>query len=102
MNDLSLIALLAAEHRADLLRQAERYRRAHDVKVGSRQPPKQAKLLWLATFRRNTARPVAVSRSTVLGVAETRTHQGLRLLGRGMERVKETGSSRTVHLPPSP
>jgi hypothetical protein len=45
MNYFSLTALLAAENRADLLRQAERYRRAHDAQAGSRRPLKQAKRL---------------------------------------------------------
>ena len=38
MNNFSLTALLGDEHRADLLRQAERYRRAHDAQARSRRP----------------------------------------------------------------
>ena len=78
MNDFSLTALLAEEHRAELLRQAERYRRARDAKAGSRRPPKQAKRLWLAAFCGHTARPFAVSEGIPLDTAKTRIRQGLR------------------------
>jgi hypothetical protein len=81
MNNFRLTALLAEEHRADLLRQAERYRRAHDTKVGSRRPPKLAKRLWLAAFCGRTARPVAVSADLPLGATNTRICQGLRPSG---------------------
>ena len=78
MNNFNLTALLAKEHRADLLGQAERYRRAQDAKAGSRRPPKRAKRLWLAAFRGHTARPVAVSEGIPLGTAKTRIRQGPR------------------------
>jgi len=76
MNNLSLTSMLAEEHRAELLRQAERYRRAHDAKAESRRIPKRAKLLWLAAFCRHTARPVAVSEGIPLGTTKTGIRQG--------------------------
>ena len=76
MNNLSLNSMLAEEHRAELLRQAERYRRAHDAKTESRRIPKRAKLLWLAAFCRHTGRPVAVSEGIPLGTTKTGIRQG--------------------------
>ena len=76
MNNFSLTTMLAEEHRAELLRQAERYRRAHDAKGESRRIPKRAKLLWLAAFCRHTARPVAVSEGIPRGTTKTGIRQG--------------------------
>jgi hypothetical protein len=96
MNNFRLTALLAEEHRADLLRQAERYRRAHPAKVGSRRPPKVAKCLWLAAFRGRTARPVAVSAGTPLGATNTRTRPGLRPSG---AQLTDRSATAPTHQP---
>jgi hypothetical protein len=81
MNNFSLATLLAEEHRAELLRQAERYRHAHDAMAESGRLPKRAKLLRLAAFCGHTARPVAVSEGIPLGTAKTRIRQGPRSPG---------------------
>jgi hypothetical protein len=78
MNNPSLTALLAEEHRAELLRQAERYRQAYDAKAESHRLPKRAKLLGLAAFRGHIARPVAVSEGIPLATAKTPIRQGPR------------------------
>ena len=96
MNSFSLTALLAAEQRADLLQQAERYRRAHDAKAGSRRPPKKAKRLWLATFCGHTARPVAVSEGIPLVTAKTRICQSLRPSG---ARITDPNVAAPTHQP---
>jgi hypothetical protein len=78
MNNLNLSTLLAEEHRAELLRQAQRYRRAHDAKAESRRLPKWAKLRWPAAFRGHTPRLVTVREAIPLGTPETRIRQGPR------------------------
>ena len=93
MNNLSLNTMLAEEHRAELLRQAERYRRAHDAKGESRRIPKRAKLLWLAVFSRHTARPVAVSQGIPLGTTKTGIRQGP--CPRGGQLTDSPASART-------
>ena len=75
MNNFSLTTMLAEEHRAELLRQAERHRRARDAKAESRRIPKRAKLLWLAVFFRHTPRP-AVNEGIPLGTTKTGIRQG--------------------------
>ena len=93
MNNFSLTTLLAEEHRAELLRQAERHPRAHDAKAESRRLPKRAKLLWLAAFCGHIARPVAVSEGIPLGTAKTGIRQGPR--PRGVELTDPHAAART-------
>jgi hypothetical protein len=93
MNNFSLTSMLAEEHRAELLRQAERNRRAHDAKVESRRIPKRAKLLWLAAFCRRTARPVAVSEGIRLGT--TKTRDSSRPVPRGGQLTDPPATART-------
>jgi len=93
MNNFSLTTMLAEEHRAELLRQAERYRRAHDAKAESRRIPKRAKLLWLAVFCRHTARPVAVSEGIPRGTTKTGIRQ--RPCPRGGQLTDPPATART-------
>ena len=100
MNNFSLTTLLAEEHRAELLRQAERYRQAHDAMAESRRLPKRAKLLWLAAFCGHTARPVAVSEGIPLGTAKTRIRQGPR--PPGAQLTDPNATARTNQPAPAP
>jgi hypothetical protein len=100
MNNLRLTALLAEEHGAELLRQAERYRQAHNAKAESRRIPKRAKLRGLAAFRGHIARPVAVTDGIPPGTGKTRIRPGSRPPGAPLTDPNVT--ARTNQSAPAP
>jgi hypothetical protein len=100
MNNSSLTTLLAEEHRAELLRQAERYRQAHNAKAESRRLPERAKLWGLADFGGHTARPVAASDGIPVGTAKSRIRKGPR--PPGAQLTDPNATARTNQSAPAP